>query len=284
MRPLVWLLPLALFASGCGTLKSTMGGKQVPVVYTNVVSLSPGTTEITGGTYARTIVGRTASCNTPDKVLEAPIVMNGVKPDFEKIARIKPDVVVYDKDLFSEQDLAKFKELGIKTYGFGGDTVDAFIDNVYEFGRFTRVETLGSEYVESIDRARSAALAAPPDPPVSTVIVMPGSGTEHYVCGTDGFLADVVKCSGGKLVGPEGKNFVQLNAEWLISTDPEVILSAGAAETFLKDPRFKGLRAIAKNQVYSINSDVILRRGAAVDRLIKRIGQILPVARKEYSK
>ena len=260
-----------------------MGGKRAPVVYTKVVSLSPSASELAGGTFARAIIGRTASCNTPDKVLDAPIVMTGVKPDYEKIARLKPDVVVYDKDLISEQDLAKFKELGIQTFGFGGDTVDEFMDSFYEFGRFTRVETLGGEYAESIDRARGAANAAPPEPRVTTAIVMPGSGAEHYIVGTDGFLADVVKCSGGRLVGPKGKLFVQLNAEWLIQENPELIISSGPADAFMNDPRFKGLRAIKKGQIYSINSDVVLRRGAAVDRLIKRIGQLVPMARKVHS-
>lgn len=284
MRPLAWLVPFLLIVMGCGKMTNAMGGKRAPVVYNTVVSLSPSASELAGGTFARTIIGRTASCNNPTKVLDAPIVMTGVKPDFEKIAKLKPDVVVYDKDLFSEQDLAKLKELGLPTFGFGGDTVDEFIDNFYEFGRYTRVETLGGEYAEAIDRARGAASAAPPEPRVSTVIIMPGTGSEHYVVGTDGFLADVVKCSGGQPVGPKGKVFVPLNAEWLIGANPELIISAGAADAFLKDPRFKGLRAVVKGQVYSINSDVILRRGAAVDRLIKRIGQLVPMARKEHSK
>ena len=41
--------------------------------------------------------------------------------------QIEPALVVYDTDLYSEQEIAKFKELGLETYAFEGDTLEEYI-------------------------------------------------------------------------------------------------------------------------------------------------------------
>ncbi len=281
MRFLSWIaLFLLLLVGGCSDQKSIIGGKVPPKLYMRVVSLSPSCTELASATFGRIIAGRTESCNSPLRVKEAPVVMKGVKPDYEKIVKIKPDAVLYDPELFAESDIAKFKELGIPTVAIGGNSVDEFIESVYEFARFTGAETLGSKYLEKIDRERRNALAVPPDPPVKTVLIMPGSGYEHMIAGTESFYADVVRSGGGEPVGPKGHHFMQLNAEWLITTNPELIITAGAADAVLNDPRFKGLDAVKKGRVYGTNPDITLRRGGYVDSFIKRVWEFVNIVRK----
>ncbi len=279
LLPLIGLLLLLGFG-GCGDQKTIVGGKKAPKIYNRVVSLSPGATELASAKFGRIIAGRTASCNSPARIKEAPIVMKGVKPDYEKIVKIKPDAVIYDPELFSESDIAKFTELGIPTVAIGGDSVDAYIDSVYEFGRFTGAEELGSKYLDAVEAERRNALAVPLTPPVQVAIIMPGSGYEHMVAGTESFYADVVKCGGGSPVGPKGSHFMQLSAEWLIQANPELIITAGPPDSVLKDPRFKNLDAVKKNHVFGTNPDVTLRRGAYVDRFIKRVWELTNIVRK----
>lgn len=260
---------------GCGKEQPEMGKKTPPKVFKTVVSLSPSSTELAGIIFSREIIGRSASCDQPPFVKERPIVLKGLKPDYEEIAKLKPDAVMYDPDLFQPSDIDKFKELGIETYPLGkGDTVLEFCDMIYDYGKYTLAETLGSEYVDRIMRERQTAIAAAPSPAVTMAVLMGGVGTEHMIVGTDGFVADVVKSGGAEPVGPAGKQFVTLNAEAFIAMDPEVIIVAGQPDPVRYDPRFAQMRAIKNERVFGTNSSVVLRRGAYVERFIKRVSDL----------
>lgn len=278
MRPVSLLVTfLLLFVAGCRPGQELpLGGKPAPKLYLRVVSLSPSATDLAETLYTQQVVGRTASCT---RAQQAPIVMSGVKPDYEFIATLKPDVVVYDPDLFSESDLAKFKELNIQTFAFGGDTVDEFCKTLSEYARFTIAADKASEYVDKMQRERETAQATLPTPPVKAVMVIPGSGAEHMIHGQGGFIGDVLKAGGAIPIGPEGKIFVPLNAEWLIQQNPDLIITAGVPDAFLNDPRFKSLDAVKKKHVYGTNADITLRRGYNVDRFIKRVNDLVNMVR-----
>ncbi|MCC7434373.1 MAG: ABC transporter substrate-binding protein [Methanoregulaceae archaeon] len=261
---------------GCAKPDSGVGGQPAPKVYKSVVSLSPSSSEIAGIVFLREFRGRSESCDQPGHVKEAPVVMKGLKPDYEKIVAIKPDCVVYDPDLFQQSDIDKFKELGIDTFPLGkGDTVDEFIDMIYEFSKFTQAETLGSEYVDKIVRERSTALASAPTPPVSVAMLMSSNGAEHMISGTESFIADVIRSGGGKPVGPSGRLFMTMNAESFMAMDPDIVIVAGAPDGFLNDPRFKNMSAVKRKTVYGTNPSVALRKGAFVERFIKRVSELV---------
>lgn len=282
MRIRNWVAILLLsFALGCGDRRPALGGKPSPKVYQSVVSLSPGTSELAILTFGRKILGRTASCDLPPEVTQIEVVMKGVKPNYERIAQLKPDCVLYDPDLFPEADIAKFKELGIDTFAIGGDTIDQFIDRLFEFGRFSNSAGSVSNYADKIYRERETALADKLDPPVTTALVVPGNGYEHMIAGTDGIVADIIRAGGAEPVGPKGRIFVQLNAESLIKLDPELIIVAGQPEEFTKDPRFKTLRAVVHKHVFGTNPSVTLRRGAFMEKFVKRVSQLAHVTRQK---
>lgn len=284
MRVAPWIL--ALLASltliaGCGESKGVVGGKDAPKVFKRVVSLSPGSTELAAIIFLREILGRTASCDQPGHVKDKPVVMKGLKPDYEKIAELKPDCVVYDPDLFQPSDLDKFKELGIETYPLGkGDSVDEFIEMIYDFSKYTQAETLGSGYVDKIVRERETAQVSAPEPKVSVAVVLPGSGSEHMIVGTDGFVADVVRAGGGKPVGPSGRVFMPMSAEAFLQMNPEIIIVSGAPDPVLDDPRFKQMSAIRNGHVYGTNPSVVLRKGAYVERFVKRVSELVQAVKR----
>lgn len=278
------LLPLLalslLLLVGCGSQKAFIGGKKTDREVKTVVSLSPGTSELAALTFRRRILGRTSSCDLPPEITRVPVVMTGVKPDFEKIAKIHPDMVLYDPDLFSEGDLAKFKELGIDTFAVGGDTVDQFIDRLYEFGRISNSVDSISTYVDRIYRERESAQVVKATPPVTMAVVLPGSGYEHMIAGTEGIVADIVRSGGGEPVGPAGKRFVTMNAEAFIKLNPELIITAGQPDAVVADPRFKNLRAVKNGKVFGTNASVTLRRGSYMEKFIKRVSELSQIARQ----
>jgi ABC-type hemin transport system substrate-binding protein len=274
MRLVQWLVLAAtlLIALACGPGEQIMAGRPPEKVYRTAVSLAPGASEIVIMHNRRLrIIGRTASCDRPEQVLQAPVVMNGVKPNEEMIAKLKPDVILYDGDLYSEADIQRLRDLGFEVMDLGGNSIDQLIDRLYRLAALTRAELLTSEYVDKIHRARSTAQTVAPEPRVRAAVILPGQGGEHMIAGVDGFVADVVRASGAEPVGPGGGLFQTMNAESFMQMDPELIITAGDSTPVLQDPRFSGLQAVRQKNVQMVLQDDILRKGAVLDDLISTI-------------
>ena len=62
-----------------------------------VVSLSPALTELVCHLkMAKCLVGRSVSCDRPSQVKQLPAVGDFARPDLEKLAKLKPDLVLAD--------------------------------------------------------------------------------------------------------------------------------------------------------------------------------------------
>lgn len=253
-----------------------MGGKPHPHHRQTVVSLSPSTTELVA-TYAPLyeMVGRTAACNYPVVVASIPVITLGAKIDEAKIKAANPGVIIYDDALFRADEIEKLKAPGNEIFVLKGDTIDQFIDTLYEMGKTFHGELAFSGYIDSIRSARSTALADPLPPGTKVAVVLPDSHGIGMAAGKGSFLADVVKATGATLVGPEGTRFGVVNPENLIGMNPDDIVIAATKETgpaavqaILSDPRYKSITAVKTRHIIVLDQDVVLRRGQRVDVLI----------------
>lgn len=273
----VWLISIAaLTVAGCNTQIDPRGGKpRAPgEIHRSVISLSPGTTEIlTIGGPQMWFKGRTKYDDYPVMAQKVQIVAD-VKPNYELIATLKPDLVVYDRSLYNDSDLEKIKALGAQTFPIQADTIYDFVVELYKLGSAVGMETSISGYVDKIRQARALAQAGNGTPP-KVAILSPGANGSDYIAGKNSFQADLVRAAGGDPVGPDGNRFVPMNAESLVQLNPDAILTAGPATGFVNDPRFATLKAVKSKRVVGIMDSVILRRGSRVDQAIAAIRTFL---------
>ncbi len=287
MRPLNWLAVglLTLALVGCQPKAQIIGGVPRQKSFKKVVSLCPGTTEIIASNgSSQVLVGRSASDNYPTSVSAVPVVCN-VKPDYEKLTILKPDLVVYDASLYSEADVAKIKALGAEAYVFKANTIEDFKKELYGLSTLLCIETSIDSYVGRID-AQVAAAKNDKVTDVKVAILMGGGGT-YLAAGTDSLQADAVKVSGATLVGPKADRFVPVNPEMLVTQGVDVIIlptSKGTADkdvaSVLADPKLRALKAVQSKKIVAINSDVVLRRGNRIDTLVKSIHDGLAIRLK----
>ncbi|MDX2064437.1 MAG: helical backbone metal receptor [Fimbriimonadaceae bacterium] len=278
---------IAAVLTGCEPPVVTEGGQPRPEAIKSVISLSPSTTEIVGSiNYNQVLKGRTQADDFPMAVKDVAVVAS-VKPDYESIAAIKPQLVVYDKDLYNAQDIEKINQLGFKTYVFDAKTIDDFVKQVQLLGAAIAAETNASSYADKVIAAKNAAMGDPISPSPKVAVILVSEGTEHYIAGTEGFLADVIRVSGGSLVGPKADRFVPLSPESVIAQNPDIIVIPFEADQnkqdvsqrnaearvrlLLADPRFKSLNAIKNRKIVPIDEDVLTRRGYRVDKLIDEL-------------
>ena len=267
-RLLAILLPILLLL-GCESTPTHGGTLRTKQVRT-IVSLSPSTTEILSLYFPGIkIVGRTASCDYPDTVKAIP-VMAGVKPDYEAIARVRPDLVIYDADLYNSADIEKLRQLKIETYAFRAKSLDGFIEELYKLASKLGGET---EISELIDRIMVDKIGNNSDSATKRrVMVVLGGPGEHMVAGTKSLQADMVRWAGFEPIGPEADKFVPANIESILAMKPDAFVVAGDPKFILEDPRLKALPAIAKKRVAEINDQsLILRAGGRVDVLLQNL-------------
>lgn len=273
IRILYALLAATLFLlalSGCKNIK-TEGGVDAPSTYRRVVSLSPSSSEITSLITYMEVIGKTASCNFPPG-LRGSVVMKGTKPDYESILKQRPDVVLYDRDVISDEDVQKFKDSGIPVHATdGGTTLAGFEKSLRELGKHSHGEYVLSSYIDQIYRQIGQAKSSAISPAPRVVVLLPGKGSEHMIAGEESTPAMIVNNSGGQFVGAPGRAFVPLNAEAFMKMNPDVIVVAGDPASVKADPRFKSMTAFQKGRIAPLLPDVILRKGSRLNTAIKNM-------------
>lgn len=273
-------LALATILAGCGQSTTLVGGEEPKLTRARTaVSLSPSSTEIAAMSVNLQLLGRTKSCNFPQPVLSVPVVMDGTKPNYEAISQSKPNLVVYDSTLFSEADLAKIKEMGIEMFDLKATSLAQYADNIRRLASRTGAETTAADYLDKVEVMRKKGLSFAQTPAPTVVVLLPASGGgDHMIAGTKGFIADVVKNSGGQMLGPDSEKFETIGAEALLALKPDVIITSGDPATVLGDARLKGMSAVQKQNVIGFkDQDILLRAGARVDKLLEVISNALRV-------
>jgi ABC-type Fe3+-hydroxamate transport system substrate-binding protein len=285
-RVLPILFSVFIFALiGCGD-KQIQHARR-PKRYQAVISLSPSSTEVIASNGdIQTLKGRTKSCNFPPMQVQSIPIVADVKPDYEKITSIHPDLIVFDKGLYSDQDIDKLKPTGAELFAFKANDVEGFVKELFELGSLLAFETRFNDYANRIEVEKASALADVYNPKPKVAILMPDASGADYIAGTDSFLADVIRICGGELVGPKGSQFAPLNAEAFVALNPDVVIVPGTKTDVsgvgqvLGDVRFKTVTAIKNQRVQPIEADVLLRKGQRVDMLIKAIHAVIAPMKK----
>lgn len=279
MRPMNWriALPLALFvallvAVGCGAPSSGVREGKKPKQYANIISLSPSTTEFLtdmgGGLF---LVGRSASCDRPEEMQNVEVVVSDTKPNYERIAELKPDLIMYDKSLYSDDDIAKLKELGFELLELDATSVDKYADFGYSLGARMSIEMTTSRYLDKVYQALAAAVVKQTTNPRATVLLGDGSMGNYLVMGSESIYAELYTQCRATPVGVEGTKFQEVNIERLIDMDPEVIFSDGNAKAIYADPRLQSISAVKNQHVYDYNAKDLVRFGAKLNTLIEKM-------------
>ncbi|MBN8690859.1 MAG: ABC transporter substrate-binding protein [Armatimonadetes bacterium] len=266
-RVLQWVMLLGLFLVGCQQ-EIPVGGTPRPKSYKTAVSLSPGTSEIMSSyIFDAQLIGRTSACNSPG--MAGVPIMGDVKPNYEKIAKAKPDIIVYDPKLYNANDIEKIKSLKIDTFEVTGDTIDSFIDSIRKLATKVGSETKINDYVERILAARAANLGE--NSAKRKIIILMGGNGEYMAAGEGSIQADIIRGCGYEPVGPSGNKFSVINAESLIRWNPDVIMVAGDVSQVSKDSRLQSLPAVKGGRVMRVDPDAILRSGTRIDQLLSNL-------------
>ncbi|HRD32334.1 MAG TPA: ABC transporter substrate-binding protein, partial [Fimbriimonadaceae bacterium] len=242
---------LALVMAGCNSNEVVIGGKERTKTYESVVSLAPSATEFLLVRFAASNVlkGVTDADDNP-LAKNKTIVVKNTKIDAEALASVKPDLIVYDSQLWTEEALAPAKATGAEMVDVNVQSLDAYIEKSFELAKKFGTEMNTSEYLDVVDTARATVKANMGDLPKPKVcILMTNNG--YMVAGSKSMAADLVRNSQGDYIGPDSVRYEAVNVEWFLQNQPDIIFVLGeGADKVLADPRLAPVSAIKTKNVY----------------------------------
>ncbi len=234
-----------------------------------IVSLSPDITEMLYGIGAfGQVAGVSDYCTYPPEVNRLPSVGGWHNPSLEKLASLRPDLVVADvaQAPFIED---KVKALGLKMLVVPDHTIQDVYSTIAALGRATghdseaaRLAAATRQRLERVSQ-RTAGRAKP-----SVIMIVnrtPGTLTDLYSATEGSYLAELVAIAGGRVVAPKAADgYGKLSKEDLLAINPDVILDFihGTPSRFAGDPieawrEMPELRAVRARHVYGVNEDYV---------------------------
>lgn len=249
-----------------------------------VVTLSPHVTEIVFEAGAGSkIVATVTSSDFPPEARSLPRIGDGMAPDPEKIAALKPDLIIG----WLPEQTDSLDVLNIPIFISSPQSLADIVDSVETFGVM-----LGTAEVA---RARADALRAKLDAlsvraerrPLVRVFIQAGAEPE-YSLGGDHILSDVITlCGGVNVFGDSAALAPKISTESVLATRPDLVLvgRAGAPASPSPDPaalaywKAAGLSAARPERVFMMDADALYRPGPRLIDAASRICDVIEQVR-----
>ncbi len=241
-----------------------------------IISLSPTATEMMFALGAGDqLVAVDNQSNFPPEAVELPNELSGFEPNVEAIAALDPDLVLIGGDFTGLGD--QLDTLDIAWWdGPAAMTLDDSYRQIEELGAATGnvdgADALVKEMQSSIEEI---VLATPElDAPLSLFHELDPT---LFSADSTTFVGALYSLLGLQNIadGAEGESggFPQLNAEFIVSANPDLIFLADTkccaetAETVADRPGWDAIAAVQNGDVFEMDDDVASRSGAASGRL-----------------
>ena len=202
----------------------------LPVFPLRIVSLVPSQTELLFELgLGERVVGITKFCIHPKTWFESKPRVGGTKHlDFEKIAALKPDLIIGNKEENSKEDIEALE----KEYSVWMSDIYTFedaLEMIFEVSGFTNSEEKGIEILRAISKAKDAF-----NEPIDLKKAVYFIWNEPYmVVGKNTFIDDMLYHAGYVNVVMENR-YLELSIENLKALDPEVVLLSSEPFPFKK--------------------------------------------------
>ncbi len=239
---------------------------KVPPSPGRIVSLAPNVTEIlfSLGLDAE-IAGVTDFCDYPEAALRKPRVGGYINPSLEKIAFLKPDLIIGAKEGIRMEAVQALADLGLPVYlvdpwGFGGAT--RTITNLGEVvGR--RNESTRIAKGMTVARDRVISLTRPLSRP--RVYFQLGAGSTTTV-GRGTLADDLIRFAGGASISAEETaSYPLYGIETVLSKAPEIIIVSSMegkkdySNVMTKWRQFKSIPAVKSGAIHIVDSNLVDR-------------------------
>ncbi|MBH5320842.1 ABC transporter substrate-binding protein [Paenibacillus sp. GSMTC-2017] len=299
------LLLLASILSGCSAIAtegSVKEGDHVLIDFADrkvafskiperIIALGNGEVDIIQA-LGGTLVGRPQpnAALLPDSVKDIPVVGSAHTVDLEKIASLRPDVVLGNYPINSN-DVPKLESIGTKTVLTQANSIADIRRQILLFGELLGKEEKATELIEALDSELQAIKGSQLKKQQRVLMVYGAPGT--YLAALPNSLAgNLLETAGGSNMAaefPRLQNFpqyAQLNTERVVEASPDVILimthgnSEEVEQGFVKEmegnPAWSSLLAVQEGRIHVLPAELFgTNPGTRVADAVKLLGELL---------
>lgn len=259
----------------------------VPVKPQRIVALTPWVVEMLI-MLGKPPVGRPSSADWPAEALKIPEHGMSYRLNYERIAALKPDLIIGNKDLHASY-LASLEQVGAPVLLYMIDSYKDVTEKFLLLGDLVGEKEKAAQVVGDIERRVEAIRKKIPATGRPRVLIMVGSAESWSAAKPNSYLGDMVKLLGGINIaetGPEHRpGYTRLSMERVVQANPDVLIivkpvrdasdTSRALPGFQKDPMWNGLKAVKSGQVIELDPFYFTSPGPRYADAVEKIAPAL---------
>ncbi len=244
-----------------------------------IVSTFPSATEILFALgVGDRVVGVSTYCRYPPAVLALPKIGTYIKPDTEKIALLRPDLVIIEKTGSGLAD--RLSALGIRYAQIEIGSLDEVYLTIRDIGAATGVPDKAAILNEQIRSGLEAIRRENAGRQKTTVLMVvgrtPGLLTNLIAVGPSTYLGELLQIAGGSnILNDTAIPYPHISLETIVRANPDLILDMSmmgeATEPGPQEERLrqswlshKELAAVRNGMVFGLTSETLVTPGPRV--------------------
>lgn len=293
-----FLLAVALLASPCVHAAVTAvddAGQTITLAQParRIVSLAPHVTELiyaAGG--GDRIVGTVSYSDYPPQARDIPRVGDNKALDLERIAALKPDLIVVWRHGNAQKQTDRLRALGMPLFFSEPRRLESIPENLERLGTLMGTEAVANPAAADFRNQVATLRKTYADRPPVTVFYQVWQQPLMTLNGQH-LVSDLLAlCGGRNLFAKEAPLVPTVSVEAVIAGNPEAMLTAGMGATRPDKPladfsmweKWKQVTAVARNNLFIIDGDLVNRAGPRVVKGAAEICKDLEVARTRRGK
>ena len=249
----------------------------LPAPAQRVVSLAPSSTELLFAVGAgRQVVGRTTWCRYPPAALSVPVVGDGLEPNIESVAAVRPDLVVLYRSPSNGAALTQLEQLGIPAVVLRQDRLEDVARDARLLGTLTGHPAVGDSVAQTLD-----VVTAGRSPVAHVHIAYVVWDSPPIVIGAGSFLDQLGTLAGAQNVFHDLRTAsAPVSLESIASRNPDVIAvvddsSAAATPSFARRPEWKAVPAVKAGRILHLPGDLFGRPSPRAAQAIAAFTRLL---------
>lgn len=234
-----------------------------------IVSIGPSNTEFLFALGAGDRVVGVDDFSDEPAAAKARTKVGGVKVDLEKVASLRPDLILTVK--FSDGTIERLTASGAAVLVVDPQGLADVAKTALLVGQATGTDgkALAAGITATLESVRERAAKATVRPRVFHEVDATDPA-KPYTVGPGSFVHELIELAGGVNVAAKASSpYPQLSAEELVRSDPEVIVLGDAdygvtPEQVASRPGWSGLAAVKAKRVHAISGNLVSRPGPRV--------------------
>jgi iron complex transport system substrate-binding protein len=248
---------------------------------TRIISLAPSITEtLFALDKGKTLIAVTDYCDYPSNARLKTSIGGMVTPSFEKIADLKPDLILITVEGNNREDFNKLQNLGYKIFVTKPKDIEGIYKSINDVGKIIGAESSAYALIRSM-RGRQLTVtsqaAKSPKMKILTIIslqplISAGNGT---------FINELIKMAGGEnIVSGTVLPYPILNREEVLKQNPDIIVVMddvvkNQEEVLRFFPEWKNINAFRSRKVFLVDGDILSRPGPRIIEGLEKISSII---------